>query len=323
MKKSRQTPIEQRRGQIEKEIEKVQKLIQMKTVRDFKTEDAFGDWQQRQANKIFELNEELIILERPEEYNEIPLAVAAEELGITLNEILEVVKIGLIELSAEGLFAASARITRDELGRAIEVGAEELLRVATQEEEEVFADGLEFLRAGDVAAAERCLDRIYGFRGYSKPYDICYELGVELISGRFDEVVSSLGYIGKQEIGEVAAIIPALKAVIESVPVTDKVTAIFVERILAFVDGKKQKPFDRTFYTYEATECFSTMNENQRHAMFISNVVFEAIRKYKFTKEMEKISGWRSEVKREEFERVIRNAVYTALEAEATYHESP
>lgn len=322
-RKPGKSPIEKRREQIEKEIANVRKQVQEKTLRDFKSVEDFEAFKERRATKLYALNEELAILERPEEYNEIPLAIAAEELGITLVDVLEIARQGLLELTTDGTLSAASRVTRDELGRAIDIGTEELLRVAGQTEEEVFFDGLQFLRDRDVESAERCLERIWGFRGYDKPYGSCYGIGVELISGRFDELKSSLGYIGARDFEDLAAAIPVLKAVAEAITTVDNVTAVFVERILAFTDGVKATPFDQTFQRHTGTDYYSRMDENQRHAMFISNVVFEALGKYKFSKELEKIRGWGSGPKQEDLERVIRNAVYTALEAEATYHESP
>ncbi len=322
-KKPKQSPTEKRREQIEKEIANVQTQVREKTLRDFKSADDFQAFKDRRANKLYALNEELAILDRPEEYNEIPLAIVAEELGVTLADVMNFAREGLLELSSDGPVSTASKITRDELGRAIDIGVDELLRVAGQSEEEVFFDGLQLLRDRDVAAAEKCHERLWRFRGYDKPFWNCYGIGVELISGRFDELKSSLGYLGARDIEDLAATIPFLKAVAEAVTPVENVSAVFLERILAFTDGIKATPFDQTFQTHTGTYYYSRMDENQRHAMFISNVVFEALGKYKFCKEFEKIRGWGSGPKQEELERVIRNAVYTALEAEATYHESP
>lgn len=116
---------------------------------------------------------------------------------------------------------------------------------------------------------------------------------------------------------------PLLKAVAEVVVPVNKVSAVFLNRILAFTDGIQATPFDQSLQTHTGTDYYSRMDENQPHAMFISNVVFEALGKYKFCKEFERIKGCGSGPKQEELERVMGNAVYTALEAEATYYESP
>ena len=95
------------------------------------------------------------------------------------------------------------------------------------------------------------------------------------------------------------------------------------EQILAVTEGKKQTPFDRTYSSYESSEYFSNMDENQRHSMFLATIVMKAIEKYKYTKWLKSSRGNALEAKEEEIERVVRNAIYTALEAESTYHDSP
>lgn len=96
----KQTPIEQRRGQIEKELEKLRLPKNQKTRRDFKSDENYENWKERQGVKFLQLNEELIILDNPTEYNEIPLAIAATELGVTLNEMLAIVNEELVDVVA-------------------------------------------------------------------------------------------------------------------------------------------------------------------------------------------------------------------------------
>lgn len=160
---SKQTPIEQRRGQIERELEKLRLPKNQKTRKDFKSDENFENWQKKQGEKFFELNEELIILDNPAEYNEIPLAVAAMELGVTLNEMMSIVSEDLVETSSSGAYQAGARITREELARAIEIGAEELVRIAEQSIEEIFEDAIKFIHAGNLEVAEKAYERIEKF----------------------------------------------------------------------------------------------------------------------------------------------------------------
>ncbi len=166
----KQSPITVRVSQIDKEMTKVRKLIQDKTLRDFRSQEVYEAFHARQADKLYALNEELAALERPEDYNEIPLAVAAEELGITLNEAVAILRQGLLLPNSEARPSPASKITRDKLGKAIDIGSEELLRLARQGEEEVFFEGVQFHRDGDIDSAERCLDRIWNFRGYGRPY---------------------------------------------------------------------------------------------------------------------------------------------------------
>lgn len=322
-RKSNLSPIEQRRNQIEKEVERLRIPKNQKTRRDFKDEEGYIAWQERKEEKLRELREEAVMLESPGSYNEVPMAVVAAELGITLEEILQIAGEGLARPSHEGRYRAGCRMTRDELGRLLEIGAAELLRVANQGVEEVFEDGLRHLRAGDLEAAERTLERIDGFRNYRSGHWSAYETGVSLISGDLESVRLSLAYFGERDVEDLAVILPLLRSVAEAVTPADHPTTVLLEHVKAVADGIKTSPFSWTHRSYASSEYFSQMNENQRHAMFLSNVVFQAIEKYRFQKDMERIRGWRSEARKEEFERVVRNAIYTALEAENTYHESP
>lgn len=318
----KQTPIEQRRSQIEKELEKLRLPKNQKTRRDFKSDENFENWKERQGVKFFELNEEFIILDNPTEYNEIPLAIAATELGVTLNEMLQIVNEELVETSFDGEYRAGGLITREELARAIEIGAEELVRIAEQSVEEVFEDGLQHLREGAVEAAEKVLERIYSFdyRSYLS-YSIAYSTALELVKGDYSSI--SFRFITDYEDTELAAILGALRRAVEVITPADHLAAVVCEQILAVAEGKKKTPFDQTYSSWKSTEYFSQMDENQRHAMMLASVVLAAVEKYNFKKRMSKWSGWASGPKDEDFERVIRNAIYTALEAESTYYDSP
>ncbi len=66
---SKLTPIEQRRNQIERELEKLQLPKNQKKSKDFKTPEAFENWRERQTRKFNELNEEIVILDDPTEYH--------------------------------------------------------------------------------------------------------------------------------------------------------------------------------------------------------------------------------------------------------------
>lgn len=318
----KQTPIEQRRHQIEKELEKLRLPKNQKTRRDFKSDENFEIWKERQEAKVFQLNEETTILNNPTEYDELPLAIAATELGVTLDEMLSMVREELVVTGFSGEYRAGARISREELARAIEIGAGELVRIAEQSVEEVFEDGLQYLRDGNIEAAEKSLERIYSFDyRTSLQYWIAYNTALELVKGEYTSI--SFQFITSYKDTELAAILAELRRAVEIIAPKDHLAAVVREQILAVADGKKATPFEDTYRSYATTEYFSQMDENQRHAMMLASVVLAAIEKYNFKKSMSKWDGWASSKKDEEFERVIRNAIYTALEAESTYYDSP
>lgn len=319
----KQTPVEQRRGQIEKELEKLRLPKNQKVRRDFKSDENFGNWKERQRVKLLQLNEELIILDDPTEYNEIPLAIAAAELGVTLNEMLEIIGEELVATSFDGEYKAGARITREELARAIEIGSTELLRIAQQSVEEIFEEAVQFLHAGNVEAAERASQRIEKFGYSTHAYSIPCEIGLHLVRGEYDDLRHSFDFTKYYEDAELVAVLQNLRRVVEGIKPINYLAQVMQEQILAVAEGKKQAPFDRTYSSYESSEYFSQMDENQRHSMFLATVVLRSIEKYKHTKWLTSLRGYTSEAKEEEIERVIRNSICTALEAESTYYNSP
>lgn len=120
-----------------------------------------------------------------------------------------------------------------------------------------------------------------------------------------------------------AAILDKLRRVVEGLKPTNHLGAVVCEQVLAVAEGKKRDPFDTSYSNWKSTEYFSQMDENQRHAMLLSSVVLATVNKYNYKKRMSKWSGYSSDPKDEEMERVIRNAIYTALEAESSYYDSP
>lgn len=154
-RKVRRPPVEERREQIGRESEKLGAEFEKKTRRQYKTDEGFESWRERQREKIAELRDELSVLEDPSSYNEIPLAIVAEELGLTLSEINSIACDDLMEISTQTHSFPGSRITRSELARLHEVGAEELLRLANQELDEIFEDAIRYFHAGDIERAER------------------------------------------------------------------------------------------------------------------------------------------------------------------------
>jgi hypothetical protein len=320
----KQSPIEQRRTQIEKELEKLRLPKNQKIRRDFKSDESFENWQKKQGEKFFELNEELIILDNPADYNEIPLAVAATEIGVTLNEMLDIISEGLIKTSFDGAYKASARISREELALAIGLGSEELLRIINQDVDEIFADAVNYLHNSNPEAAQKAYDRIDKHYSCIHPHAIAIEVGIHLFHRNYEEVRSSLNFIARRrEDSELAEFLTSLKPIIKSLPLLDHLGEVIKEQIIAVTEGMKQDPFDDSYSSWRSTEYFSQMDENQRHAMLLSSVVLAAVQRYNFSKRLRRWEGYSSDPKDEEIERVIRNAIYTALEAESTYYDSP
>lgn len=65
-----------------------------------------------------------------------------------------------LEPSATCEDSKEGRVKRAELGRTLEIGAEELLRLADQESLEIFEEALPYFYSGDVEMAEKAYRRI-------------------------------------------------------------------------------------------------------------------------------------------------------------------
>lgn len=320
----RPTPTEQRRAQIEKELDNLRLPKNQKIRKEFKSDENFENWKKKQGEKLLQLNEELIILNNPAEYDEIPLAVAAMELGVTLNEMLSIVSEDLVTTSSAGIYKAGARITREELARANEIGGQELVRIVNQDIDEIFTDAINFIINGNKEAAQKAYDRIEKNYSGIDPHAFAAEFGIQLALGNYEEINYSLDFLARRDNdGELAAYLVPLKNITEALPPLEFMGEVIKEQISAVADGVKLSPFDRSYSSWESSEYFSQMDENQRHAMLLTNVVLSAIQKYNFWKYLSKWRGYSSSPKDEEMERVIRNAIYTALEAESTYYDSP
>ena len=318
------TPIEQRRAQIEKELDNLRLPKNQKVRKEFKSDENFENWKKKQGEKLLQLNQELIILNNPSEYSEIPLAVAAMELGVTLNEMLRIVSEDLVAISSAAIYKAGARITREELARVIEIGGQELVRIVNQDIDEIFADAINYIINGDKESAQKAYDRIEKNYSGIDPHAFAVEFGIQLALGNYEEINYSLDFLARRDNdGELASYLIPLKKIAESLPPLEHMGEVIKEQISAVADGMKLSPFDRSYSRWESNEYFSQMDENQRHAMLLTTVVLSAIQKYNFSKYLSKWSGYSSAPKDEEMERVIRNAIYTALEAEGTYYDSP
>ena len=66
--KPRIPPIELRKQQIYKELDKIREETRAKTRRHFRTHQGFGEWKRRRAEKVVELDAELSVLHDPGEY---------------------------------------------------------------------------------------------------------------------------------------------------------------------------------------------------------------------------------------------------------------
>jgi hypothetical protein len=319
-RKSRRPPGAQRKEQIAREIEKLEAEFEKKTRRQFKTDEGFENWRVRNREKLAELKEELSVLEDPGPYNEIPLAIVAEELGLTLDEINSIAGDGLLEVSTQAHSYSGSCITRSELARLHEIGADELLRLANQELGEIFEDAIKYFHAGDLERAEKASKRMESRVSYSSYMLIC-ELALELLKGEYENAISSIRYICRMDDMEGAAALADLGRVLRGMKLREHGAEVLREQMLAITEGAKFNPFDKGYWG-GGKQVGMNLAENQKHAMFLATAVKRSLDRYKFTRQFKLYNSRTSEMRDEEFEGIIKDALYTALQAESNYHES-
>lgn len=319
-RKSRRPPEEERREQIAREIEKLESEYEKKTRRQYKTDEGFENWRTRQREKIAELKDELSVLDDPGQVNEIPLAIVAEELGLTLSEITSIAGDDLLQISTQTYSFPGSRITRNELARAHEIGAGELLRLANQGLDEIFEDAVGYFQAGALERAEKASKRMESRVSYGPHTWVC-EIALDLLRGKYEDVVSSVRYICRMDDLDGTAILTNLGRAMRGMRLKEHGAEALREQILAVTEGAKVDPFDKSYWG-GGKQVGMNLDENQKHAMFLATAVKRALDRYKFTKRFKFYNSRTSEMNEEEFEGVIKDALYTALQAESSYYES-
>lgn len=320
VRKSRRPPVAQRPEQIAREREKLEAEFEKKTRRQFKSDEGYEGWKVRNREKVAELDEELSALEDPGRYNEVPLAVAAEELGLTLDEMKSIAGDHLLQVSTETHSFAGSRITRGELARLHEAGAEELLRLVSQDLDEMFEDVLTHFHEGDKERIEAALKRMERRVTYS-PLTYACEVALDLMRGRYDDAVSSVRYICRTEDTDATVILTHLGRVLREMSFKEHGAEVLREQILAITEGAKIDPFDKGYWG-TGKQVGMSLDEYQKHAMFLATAVKRALDRYKFVRQFKVYNSRTSAMREEEFEGIIKDALYTALQAEGTYYDS-
>jgi hypothetical protein len=150
----------------------------------------------RSLNLIAELESELSILDCPGEYDELPVAVVADELGLTSEQVRNLIRLGEIEASGK---AAHERICRAELERVAVVGGPALLRLSAEEPADIFEQAVPQLQKGDLEAAQRAYRRLEARQGWRGPHAPVFLVSLELATGDLDGALSSAKLIYEYE----------------------------------------------------------------------------------------------------------------------------
>lgn len=319
----RRDPIEQRRQQIEREIRKLENPKHIKKRNQFASNENFEKWVAKYNDSLRELHDELNIILYPSEYHEVPLAVAAAELGISLSEFHEILSEKLIPLSSTGVSRAAQRISRDEIGRALDIGPDKLLEQARLEIPELFLEAIKALANRDIERAKNIYERIEEHDSCINPFALACEIGILFLEENVSELDSSIEFILKRQYADPLPSIHATREMLSKLHSDSHILECIREQFLAVADGEKATPFEHTFSHYQATKFLSQRSEEQNLAILIGDVVMDSIKRYKFLKSVTSARSHLTEDRETEILRVIQNSVYTALEAYRAYDESP
>jgi hypothetical protein len=321
IRKPRRSPIEQRKQQLTKQIDELHQRVATKTRKNFKTDSGYEQWQKKWPVRLAKLEEELSILNDPGEYDSLPAAVIAEELGLSTGVVESLIHCGEIEPTDTGEESARDRVSRDELARVIEFGVEELLRLHEQDAAPVFEDSMRHLQEGDLEAAEKAYRRIEVRDSYIGHYTMAYRIGLYLAKGNYSEAQSEIDFVLRREPIERMATLDYLSRLLRPMRFDIQAAEVIREHLLALADGGDIDPYAYASH-YSPKQIGKHLDETQQRAMFLATAVDQALKKYKFRHQFLRFNDRNSSMREEEFNSIIRNAIYTALHAETTYNES-
>jgi hypothetical protein len=306
----RRPAVEVRRGQIYKQLDKLREEQATKTRKHYKSDHGYEQAHNRRADLIDRLEQELSILDDPGEYNELPIAVVADELGLTINEVSGMIGGGEILTPDEG---EHGRVTRDELARLAEIGTEELKRLSGQEASDIFEQAVPLLQRGKIELAEREYRRLEARDTCIGQYAYAFWIALDLAKGEYD-LSWNIRFINDMNPTERAATLAYLGRILKGMELKEHGAKVIAEHLLAICEGSDPYNDPESSY-FERKQHYKRMDDDQQRSMYIATVVLNAIER---SRVKNIFSSWRMP----KLESVVRNAVYTALYAESTYEES-
>jgi hypothetical protein len=310
-------PTQVRRKQIEKELERLRTEQTTKTRRQFKTDAGYQESRARVSSRIQRLEDELLIIDFPGEYDELPLSIVAEELGVTTPDLQLLIGMEEIEPSEE---VYKDRLSRAEIERALEIGVEELIRRATQSPDEIFLHAVACLNSGNLATSEEESRRLE-LRGAWELWEVL-AIVLELVRGNFEDAVRSFQTSLDCNASSRAIFLDSVATALRGLHLETHPGRAIVERMLSIADGSNYDPLHWRSGS-NSKVIGKHLDHTQQRAMFLAKAVYQSLNRYRRTQSFKSYHGRASKMRQEEFEAVIRDALYTALHAEETYNESP
>ncbi|HET8669077.1 MAG TPA: hypothetical protein VFM05_00175, partial [Candidatus Saccharimonadales bacterium] len=126
-------------------------------------------------------------------------------------------------------------------------------------------------------------------------------------------LVGDIKFISERDPTERAATLGYLGRLLRDMEFKEHAARAIAEHLLAICEGSDPYNDPDSAY-FGRKQHFKKMDEEQQRAMFIATVVLDAIERARF----KNIFSWRTP----KLDSIVRNSIYTALHAEATYEES-
>lgn len=265
---------------------------------------------------ISELESELSMLDCPGEYDELPAAVVADELGLTCAQVRGLIRLGEI---AAGGSPAHERISRGELERVALVGGRELSRLGEEDPAEIFERAIPHLRGGDLAAAERAYRRLEARLSWRGPHAPAYLVGLELARGDLEGALASVRLILEYE--DLARRVLAtayLARVLRETGLKDEGARALRVHLLALAEGAAANVARPAGHRPRRSKAVG-QGALERQAEYLTAAVMSVLRKRGLSEGPHTAGAPHGQGGAF---RAIRDAIYTALYAEAIYGES-
>ena len=190
--KRKRSAAEIRRGQVARQLERLRSRLGTINPSQYADEHTYQREHGRAHELVSELEGELSMLDCPGEYAELPAAVVADELGLRLDQIRLLIRLG--EVKAAGR-RAHPRVSREELGRLARLGPRTLLSLSLQDAEQIYADAVLRLKHGDLATAIRAYDRIKARETCIGDYALALEIVISLAVGRYEDAERAVNFV--------------------------------------------------------------------------------------------------------------------------------
>jgi hypothetical protein len=315
---ARKSAVEHRREEIERQLTRLRGQLARKSRKDFTTDYRHRSWLKGTNALISELLEELSALGDPGEYDELPAAVVADELGLTRGQVRMLIRLG--EVAATGR-VAHERIGRAELERIAGLGASELLRLGRQESAEIFEQAIPLLQGGDLGAAERAYRRLEGREGWAAPYAPAFLVGIELARDDVAGALSTLRLIyGIEDHLQRVAVMSYLGRVLRGMGLSEGAGRQLCTRLAALADEAAGRGHSGS--SRRARPAAVDPDALQRRAAYLAASVMIELRGRGLFSERP-ADGRKTLASEQEVNRVVWDALYSALYAEAFYDDSP